>query len=96
MDLLFNRYASPFILLDTIIESNRLCEFIDTMYEQDEETKLWQMYLQTIASPYTKKISFNEFLQSVKTPQNEKMSKDEFEAIINESQETLSNFNPNE
>lgn len=99
MDLLFKRYASPFLLLDTMIESNRLSEFIDTIYEQDEDDKLWEMYLSTL-SVYLysgKAQSFNEFVkQSKQQQESEKMTKQEIEATVQSSRDILNSFVPNE
>ena len=33
MDLLFNRYASPFLILDQMLEAGRFSEFINELYK---------------------------------------------------------------
>lgn len=49
MDLLFNRYASPFLILDQMIDAGRFSEFINELYKiQNEETDnktIWEYYL---------------------------------------------------
>lgn len=49
MDLLFSRYASPFLILDQMIEAGRFSEFINELYKiQNEETDnktIWEYYL---------------------------------------------------
>lgn len=89
MDLLFKRYASPFILLDTMIESNSISDFIDTLIDQDNEEKLWQLYLSSLY--FNKAQSFEEFK---KPKQTEKMTNKEVEATLKDSMEILNSFNP--
>ena len=99
MDLLFSRYASPFILLDSLIECNRLYDFIATIYERNNDDKEWQLYLSVISTYIFsgKAISYNEFKQLNREPkQDEKMTEDEIGAILKESENILDNFNPNE
>lgn len=99
MDLLFSRYASPFLLLESLLETNSLSEFINTMIEQNEEEKMWDLYLHTLPIYlYTGKAqSFNEFMESAKNPnQTEKMTNEELEATLNDSKEILNSFNPDE
>lgn len=49
MDLLFTRYASPFLILDQMMEAGRFSEFINELYKiQNEETDnktMWDLYL---------------------------------------------------
>lgn len=49
MDLLFTRYASPFLMLDKVIASCRFFEFVKEMVElinqENEEKVLWDCWL---------------------------------------------------
>ena len=96
MDLLFKRYASPFLLLDTYIESNELFEFIETIYEREEEEKLWEIHLSTLAiNLYAGKAqSFNDFLKSSKSPKSNRMTKEEIEVTLKDSMDILNSFKP--
>ena len=97
MDLLHKRYASPFSLLDLMIQSYRFCDFIDEMIETNEEEKLWQMYLSMLSNPmYEVKQSFNEFKKSVLNPKpkEEKMTEKEIEATVIHSKDIFNSFDP--
>lgn len=92
MDLLFSKYASPFVLLDEMLLSNRLSDFVYKVVEKENDRKLWQMYLSILSNPYSEVGSFNEFKekhggQGV----DEKINLGE---TINSSFEMLNNFNP--
>ncbi len=45
--MLSTRYANPFPLLEEMIANSMLPEFIDNMLEQNNEDRLWEMYLAT-------------------------------------------------
>ena len=92
MDLLFSKYASPFVLLDEMLLSNRLSEFVRTVAEKENDRKLWQMYLSLLSNPYSEVSSFNEFKQKHGIRRvDEKIN---LEETINSSYEMLNNFNP--
>lgn len=83
MDLCCQRYGSagPF-LLDGYIETGRFYEFVTELYELDNETKSWELYLHKVFDK-----SFTEFKESLKPV--EPMSKQKLEATINESKNIL-------
>lgn len=87
MDLLFHRYASPFLLLDQIIPAGDLSEFVSTFWEIEEEEKEWQYFL---AKVFDK--SFSDFKESMKPQQG--MSKQEIETTISESMSMINSFIP--
>lgn len=87
MDLLFHRYASPFLLLDQIIPAGDLSEFVSTFWEIEEEEKEWQYFL---AKVFDK--SFSDFKESMKPQQG--MSKQEIETTISESMSMIKSFIP--
>lgn len=43
--MLSTRYANPFPILEEMIQNGMLPEFIDNMLQQNNEDKLWEMYL---------------------------------------------------
>lgn len=44
MDLLFKRYASPFLLLDSMIKNNEFNGFIDDFIEQVNKDKIYDIW----------------------------------------------------
>lgn len=94
MDLLFKRYASPFILLDEMIRAGELFEFVLCMAEQINEEQEWEFFLHKVFDK-----SFVEFKGEVKASagaQNTKMSESEIETTLQESRDILTNFIPGE
>ena len=90
MDLLFKRYASPFLLLDGYIQTSRLCEFIDTLCKQKVEDDRWEFFLHKVWDK-----SYPEFCEEVKTTQSlNNMSDQDVEKTIQKSMNILQNFNP--
>ena len=95
MDLLFKRYASPFVLLELMIQSNRFSEFVDDVVEVEGEQKLWELYLHHKILDK----SFVDFKKSVvktRPTNNKEMTGKEIEATIKKSNEMLNSFNPYE
>ena len=87
MDLLFHRYASPFLLLDQITPAGDLSEFVSTLWEIEEEEKEWQYFLAKVSDK-----SFSDFKESMKPQQG--MSKQEIETTISESMSMINSFIP--
>lgn len=48
MDLIFKRYSSPFLLLNTLIENNQFIEFIDDLIDITNEEKVYELWLYKI------------------------------------------------
>ena len=92
MDLLFKRYASPFLLLDGYISTSRFCEFIMSFVKQKQEDDKWELYLHKVWDK-----SYSEFCEILQTSQDmQEMSNDEIETTIKKSMSILGNFTPNE
>ena len=96
MDLLFKRYASPFSLLDIMLQSDRFDDFVVNLINEENEQKLWELYLH---HGWLNK-SFEDFKHDVLVPKSDHVSKKvtekEIEATINHSKEILNSFNPYE
>lgn len=93
MDLLFKRYANPFLLLDEMIASSRMLEFVDKVIkirnEEQEDDTLWQFYLHKVFDK-----SYEAFLrESGKTKPIQEEAVD-FEATIKKSMNMLQDFKP--
>ncbi len=93
MDLLYSRYASPLSYIDGLIEIGMFAEGIVEMVKQDDEDRMWQLYLHSnkLVSPEK---SFNDWKESVMTAsqQRKPMSKSELKAAKNKADNILSNF----
>ena len=91
MDLLFKRYASPFLLIDQLILTNGLDKFIDDLFkfmggEKQEQTK-WEFFLHKI---YDK--SWKEFCNEIEVS-NVENNVNIGETLI-KSKNILTNFTP--
>ena len=95
MDLLFKRYASPFILLESYIANNSfsefVIEFIKNINEEENDKKLWDLYMFSFS--FQEK-SFSDFKKAFEKPKIEKINKHDLEATIKDSFKILSEFNP--
>lgn len=90
MDLLFKRYASPFLLLDCYIEQSRLFDFIVEFLNIRNEEMTWDVWLHKV---YDK--SFDEFRNSIDTMEQNNFSKEQIETTVKDSHNILIEFNPN-
>ena len=87
MDLLFVRYASPFVLLDGLILTNSLNNFVDDFFDFVNEDREWEFFLHKV---YDK--SWSEFSNEMKQSENQKQV--DLGATIVKSKNMLSNFTP--
>lgn len=87
MDLVFHRYASPFLLLDEVVKTGNLSEFISMLWDTVQEEQQWQYFL---AKVFDK--SFDDFKESIKPQQP--ISKKELEATVKESLDMMNTFVP--
>lgn len=90
MDLLFKRYASPFLLLDSYIEQCRLFDFVIEFFNIRNEEMTWEVWLHKV---YDK--SFDEFKNSIDTMEYNEFSKEQIETTVKDSHNILIEFNPN-
>ena len=97
MDLLHKRYASPFSLLDNLIENSEFNSFIyyvlNKIAEEKNDTKLWEFFLHKV---YDK--SFNEFKTTLNNESGtaDVMDEAKKDEIIARSNAILNGFNPQE
>ena len=91
MDLLFTRYASPFVLLDSLILTHSLNNFIDDFFdfiiEERKEKTEWEFFLHKV---YDK--SWGEFSDSIK--QSNDQTPIDLDATLTKSKNILNNFTP--
>ena len=93
MDLLFVRYASPFILLDSFITTNSLNDFVNDFFnfviEERNEKSQWEFFLHKV---YDK--SWSEFSDDIEQSENQKPI--DLGATLVKSKNMLNNFTPTE
>ena len=87
MDLLFVRYASPFILLDGLIVTNSLYNFISDFLGFVSEDENWEFFLHKV---YDK--SWSEFSNDIEQEENQKPI--DLGATLVISKNMLNNFTP--
>ena len=91
MDLLFTRYASPFLLLDQLILTDSLSGYIDELFtiisEEKQEQTMWEFFLHKV---YDK--TWKEFCEETKIS-NDTKDVDLGETVL-KSKTMLSNFTP--
>ena len=91
--MIFKRYSSPFLFLDNLIIQGRLSEGIDTIYQQIDEEKMWQLYL----SIPMKEKSYNDWKNDVLSANEEKPTfevAEDLENVKNKARNMLKNFKP--
>ena len=96
MDLLYQRYASPFSFIDGMLASGRFEEFVDefmkTIAKEKEERMNWEFFLHKVWDG-----SYQDFTNDVENnKKNLTMTKRTIETTVNHSLNILNNFNPNE
>ncbi len=96
MDLLYQRYASPFSFLDGIIQSGRFYDFVvyfdKTIAKEKEEKTLWEYFLHRV---YDK--SFEAWKEEMWNDiKNKNMPERTIETTVQNSMNILNNFNPEE
>ena len=87
MDLLFTRYASPFVLLDGLIISGSFSLFIDDFIDFVSEKVQWDFFLHKIFDK-----SWDEFRSENETPDDN--NEIDLGATLMKSKNMLNNFTP--
>ena len=87
MDLLFKRYANPFLLLDNLLLTNSLSAFIDDVLRFKQEDEMWEFFLHKV---YDK--SWKEFIDELNVSNDTQQV--DIGATIVKSKNILNNFTP--
>ncbi len=92
MDLLFRRYASPFLLVDQMLLTGQFSTFVTEIFDYDTDDRLWNIFLHKVDG----QTSFNDWKASIGFGQDNKteMTKNEIETTINDSFNILNGFEP--
>ncbi len=93
MDLLFKRYASPFLLLDQFILCGQFEDFVPELIELDDHDRLWEVWLNKTTFDGR---SFIQWKEDVLHPQGETVSEQELKATITKSFNIIKGFTPSE
>ncbi len=94
MDLLFNRYASPFSLVNNMIRASRFCEFVDEFLrlnnERVRQESLFDIWLHKCFDQ-----GYDEFVSEVEKRERALNPEPiDFIATINNTIDILNSFNP--
>lgn len=96
MDLLSQRYASPFLVMDEFIRLQQLHDFVyevlKTIADEKAYKARWQYYLHRVYD-----MSFEEYERRCKMPKQsstEYMTENEISNVVNASRELLKGFVP--
>jgi len=87
MDLLFSKYASPFILLDEMISCGRFFDFVLEFIDFENERQEYEFWLHRVFDK-----SFDEFKKAIE-PKKE-VPVENLETTIKDSKDILSSFVP--
>ncbi len=96
MDLLYQRYASPFSFIEGMIQSGRFTEFVvefaNTITKEKEEKTNWEFFLHKVWEG-----TYQDFISDVENnKKNLTMTKRTIETTINHTKDILNNFKPDE
>ena len=96
MDLLYQRYASPFSFIEGMIQSRRFTEFVvefaNTISKEKEEKRNWEFFLHKVWDG-----TYQDFVADVENnKKNLTMTKRTTETIVHHSMNILNNFSPDE
>ena len=88
--MLFKRYASPLVLLDQMIMTGQLYDFVMKMIHEVDHDQLWEYYLNRV---YDK--SFDDWVASLEqSARPTKMTEREIGTTITNSMNMLTDFTP--
>ena len=88
MDLLFKRYASPFLILDGFIESGQFCRYIQHMLDRHNEEMIYDIWIHKV---YDK--AFPDFKNEIMNATRQQKPVN-LETTVRESENILKNFIP--
>lgn len=89
MDLLFKRYANPFLLINNLISCHRLSDFINELLNMHNEEQLYDVWVRRVFDK-----TFNEFKEQVKKEIEPEADCQDVETTVQESINILNNFKP--
>jgi hypothetical protein len=92
MDLLFSKYANPYLFINEYIKTGRFCFFIDSLVNKKIEDDRYEFYLHKV---YDK--TYNQFTEEcLNDREDQTLSENDMLTTIQYSGDILGNFNPEE
>ena len=96
MDLLFKRYAIPFLFIEQMIQTGRfsefVVEFVKTISEEKSDEANWEFFLHKVHEQ-----SYAQFLEEVENDRtNKSMSEQTIEKTVQDSMNILNGYKPTE
>ena len=94
MDLLFKRYASPFLFVDGMIQTYRFSEFVSKFIHainaENEDKTNWEFFLHKVQEG-----SFKDFVDEMEeTKRLQNVTTQSIESSVQQAMNILDNFNP--
>ena len=95
MDLLSQRYASPFLIMDEFIRLQQFHEFVleilKTIADEKVHEARWQYYLHKVWN-----VSFDDYVRECEKPKQggQYMTNEEIGNVVNDSRDMLKGFVP--
>ena len=91
--MVFHRYASPMVMLDSMIKTRRFSEFVNEFIkirnEETEDQTKWEYWLHRVVD-----MSFADFLEKSDNRKNAEISHDVLEATLKDSWGIINGFCP--
>ena len=92
MDLLFKRYASPFLLIDNLIISNRFFDFVKELIDFNNDEEIYNLWLHKVFDK-----SYSEFRSEIlENSKITNISDQDIETTVKDSLDILNSFSPKE
>ena len=90
MDLLFKRYANPYVFLDSMLESGCFTEAVTQIWNFDQEDMSWEYFLHKVWDK-----TFDEFKNEISPKEESKIiDKEVVGATVIKSKNILDGFAP--
>ena len=101
MDLLFKRYASPFLFIEEMIQAGSFSDFVEDFIltinreirDQNEEKKMrfhWELWLHRVFDK-----SFADYMKEIEiSEEHQNLSERVIETTLQHTSDILNNFNP--
>lgn len=89
MDLLFKRYASPYLLVDQMLETGDFFDFVIEVFQSNEDDRLWDFFLHKVEGK-----TFDEYKAEIFGNSNLGMTKNDIETTVSDSYSLIKDFEP--
>lgn len=89
MDLLFEKIANPFVLIDELLSNGDFFDWVVEFVKKENEQQIWEMWLHKIFDK-----SFADFRNSVMQTQPNQMDNEQLETTVKNSKSILNGFIP--